>query len=45
MQEIGALDHECKRLKEVRAIHKEYRRFAEMPSKSSTLTTISRLDV
>ena len=33
MQEIQALDHEVKRLKEVRAIHKEYRRYAEMPSK------------
>lgn len=32
MQEIQALDHEVKRLKEVRAIHKEYRRYAEMPS-------------
>lgn len=31
MQEIVALDAEAKRLKEVRAIHKEYRRYTEMP--------------
>ena len=34
MQEIHALDLEVKRLKEVKAIHKEYRRYVEMPSKS-----------
>jgi hypothetical protein len=31
MQEIEALDLEIKRLKEVKALHKEYRRFANMP--------------
>ena len=31
IQEIHALDLEVKRLKEVKAIHKEYRRFVEMP--------------
>lgn len=31
MQEIEALDSEIKRLKEVKALHKEYRRFACMP--------------
>ena len=35
MQEIHALDLEVKRLKEVKAIHKEYRRYVEMPSKSN----------
>ena len=34
MQEIHALDLEVKRLKEVKAIHKEYRRYVQMPSKS-----------
>jgi len=33
IQEIEALDSEVNRLKEVRAIHKEYRRYTEMPSK------------
>ena len=33
MQEIHALDLEVKRLKEIKAIHKEYRRYVEMPSK------------
>ena len=33
MQEIHALDLEVKRLKEVKAMHKEYRRYVEMPSK------------
>ena len=33
MQEIHALDLEVKRLKEAKAIHKEYRRYVEMPSK------------
>ena len=31
MQEIEALDMEVKRLKEVKALHKEYRRFSCMP--------------
>mmetsp|Transcript_27075 Transcript_27075/g.20257 ORF Transcript_27075/g.20257 Transcript_27075/m.20257 type:complete len:92 (+) Transcript_27075:757-1032(+) len=31
MQEIHALDQEIKRLKEVKAIHKEFRRYVEMP--------------
>ena len=31
MQEIEAIDLEIKRLKEVKALHKEYRRFACMP--------------
>ena len=31
MQEIHALDLEVKRLKEVKALHKEYRRYVEMP--------------
>lgn len=33
MQEIQALDSEIKRLKELKAIHKEFRRYVEMPSK------------
>lgn len=32
MQEIFALDTEIKRLKELKAIHKEFRRYVEMPS-------------
>lgn len=32
-QEIHALDLEVQRLKEVKAIHKEYRRYVQMPSK------------
>ena len=35
MQEIHALDQEVKRLKEVKAMHKEFRRYVEMPSKIS----------
>jgi hypothetical protein len=31
MQDIEALDAEVKRLKEVKALHKEYRRFAGLP--------------
>ena len=31
MQEIEGLDQEIKRLKEVKALHREYRRFANMP--------------
>ena len=33
MQEIHALDQEIKRLKEIKAMHKEFRRYVEMPSK------------
>ena len=32
MQEIHALDQEVKRLKDVKAMHKEFRRYVEMPS-------------
>lgn len=35
MQEIQALDQEIKRLKEVKAIHKEFRRYVEMPRTSN----------
>ena len=31
MQEIEGIDMEIKRLKEVKALHKEYRRYACMP--------------
>lgn len=31
MQEIHALDLEVRRLKEAKALHKEYRRYVEMP--------------
>ena len=37
MQEIHALDQEIKRLKEIKAMHKEFRRYVEMPSKISLL--------
>ena len=40
MQEIHALDLEVKRLKEIKAIHKEYRRYVEMPSKSIVNLTV-----
>lgn len=33
MQEIHALDLEIKRLKDVKTINKEFRRYVEMPSK------------
>lgn len=33
MQEIHALDLEVRRLKEAKVLHKEYRRYVEMPSK------------
>ena len=33
MQEIHALDQELKRLREMKVIHKEFRRYVEMPSK------------
>ncbi len=33
MQEIHALDLEMKRLKELKAMQKEFRRYVEMPSK------------
>jgi len=33
MQEIHALDLEIKRLKDVKTITKEFRRYVEMPSK------------
>jgi hypothetical protein len=32
MQEINALDLELKRLREMKVIHKEFRRYVEMPS-------------
>lgn len=32
MQEIHALDQEIKRLKDVKIMHKEFRRYVEMPS-------------
>lgn len=45
-QEIQALEMEIQRLKEVKAIHKEYRRYVQMPSKSNHLRTVcSRSDV
>ncbi len=34
MQEIHALDLELKRLREMKVIHKEFRRYVEMPSNS-----------
>lgn len=43
MQEIHALDLEVKRLKEAKAIHKEYRRYVEMPSKYPHVTLEPRL--
>ena len=32
MQEICALDQEVKRLKDIKTMHKEFRRYVEMPS-------------
>jgi len=32
MQEINALELELKRLRELKVIHKEFRRYVEMPS-------------
>jgi hypothetical protein len=36
MQEIHALDQEVKRLKELKVMHKEFRRYVEMPGNFST---------
>ena len=43
MQEIHALDLEVKRLKEVKAMYKEYRRYVEMPSKLLEIIIVSLL--
>jgi hypothetical protein len=40
MQEIFALDLEIKRLKELKAMHKEFRRYVEMPSKTKAYNLI-----
>ena len=49
MQEIHALDLEVRRLKEAKVLHKEYRRYVEMPSKYKHRTNCTvarmRLDV
>ena len=45
MQEIFALDTEIKRLKELKAIHKEFRRYVEMPSINISLIFPSWSDV